>query len=49
MPGECVLATVLRDDLIHVPTGDLVIQAGDQLVIFALPKDVERVQSAFKS
>jgi trk system potassium uptake protein TrkA len=49
MPGECVLATVLRDDQIHVPTGDLVIQAGDQLVIFALPKDVERVQSAFKS
>ncbi|MBL7114422.1 MAG: Trk system potassium transporter TrkA [Kiritimatiellae bacterium] len=49
MPGECVLATVLRDEQIHVPTGDLVIQAGDQLVIFSLPKDVERVQGAFKS
>ena len=49
MPGDCLIATVLRGDRIHVPTGDLKIQAGDQLVIFALPPDVGRVQSIFKS
>ena len=49
MPGDCLLATVLREDTIHVPTGDLVVQDGDQLVIFALPPDVGRVQSMFKT
>jgi Trk K+ transport system NAD-binding subunit len=49
MPGDCVLATVLRGDVIHIPSGDLVIQAGDQLVIFCRTDDVERVQSTFKS
>ncbi len=49
MPGDCVLATVLRGDVIQIPSGDLVIQAGDQLVIFCRTDDVERVQSTFKS
>jgi trk system potassium uptake protein len=49
MPGACLLATVLRDDRIHVPTGDLAIQAGDQLVIFALPDVVGRVQNLFRT
>ncbi|MBT3296087.1 MAG: Trk system potassium transport protein TrkA [Verrucomicrobia bacterium] len=48
MPGECLIATVLRGDTIHVPTGDLTVEEGDQLVIFALPADVGRVQSLFK-
>ena len=49
MPGECLIVTVLRDDTIHVPTGELTIQEGDQLVIFALPADVSRVQGMFKN
>ena len=49
MPGDCLIATVLRGDEVHVPTGDLTIQAGDQLVIFSLPQDVERVQNMFKA
>jgi trk system potassium uptake protein TrkA len=49
MPGRCLIASVLRADQVHVPTGGLVIQAGDQLVMFAMPADVERVQGAFKS
>jgi trk system potassium uptake protein len=49
MPGECLIATVLRDDEVHIPTGDLVIQAGDELVLFALPADVGRVQGMFKT
>lgn len=49
MPGQCLIASVLRDDQMHVPNGDLVIEAGDQLVMFALPSDVDRVERAFKS
>ncbi len=49
MPGRCLIASVSRDDKIHVPTGNLVLQAGDQLVMFALPTDVDRVESAFRS
>ncbi|MBT3192400.1 MAG: Trk system potassium transport protein TrkA [Verrucomicrobia bacterium] len=49
MPGDCLIATVLRGKEIHVPTGDLTIKAGDQLVIFALPADVGRVQSLFRN
>jgi trk system potassium uptake protein TrkA len=49
MPGACILAGLLRGDDVLIPTGDLGIEAGDQLVIFALPADVERVQSAFRS
>ncbi len=49
MPGRCLIASVCRDDQIHVPTGDLILQAGDQLVMFALPADVDRVDNAFKS
>ncbi|MBL7075982.1 MAG: Trk system potassium transport protein TrkA [Kiritimatiellae bacterium] len=48
MPGECLIVTVLRDASIHVPTGDLEIQQGDQLIMFALPEDVGRVQGMFK-
>ncbi|NQU41177.1 MAG: Trk system potassium transporter TrkA [Lentisphaerae bacterium] len=48
MPGDCLIATVLRGDTIHVPTGELTIEEGDQLVIFALPDDVGRVQGMFK-
>ena len=49
MPGQCLIAAVLREDTVHVPTGELIIQEGDQLVIFALPADVGRVQGMFKT
>ncbi|MBN2301851.1 MAG: Trk system potassium transporter TrkA [Lentisphaerae bacterium] len=49
IPRDCVIATVLRNEEIYVPTGDLTIQSGDQLVIFALPGDINRVQAIFKN
>jgi len=48
IPGDSVIATVLRGEAIRVPTGDLKIETGDQLVVFALPDDVEHVQALFK-
>jgi len=49
MPGDCVLVSVLRNGQIHVPTGELVIQQEDQLVVFCRPEHATRVQSAFKN
>lgn len=49
MPGDCVLVSVLRNGQIHVPTGELIIQQEDQLVVFCRPEDATRVQSAFKN
>lgn len=48
VPDDCMIATVLREDTVRIPTGELVIQEGDQLVIFALPTGVGRVQGMFK-
>jgi trk system potassium uptake protein TrkA len=47
-PKHSVIVTVLRDGSVCVPTGDLRIQAGDHLVMFALPDKVEQVQALFK-
>jgi len=49
VPSDSVIVTVLRGDEIRVPTGDLTIEAGDQLVMFALPEKVEQVLSLFKN
>jgi trk system potassium uptake protein TrkA len=49
MPGDCILASVLRDEQIHIPHGNLTIQEGDQLVIFCRLEHVERIQQAFKT
>ena len=48
IPGDSVIATVLRGEEIQVPTGDLTIESGDQLVVFAIPDRVEQVQAIFK-
>lgn len=48
VPAHCIIVTVMRNEQIHVPTGDLVIEAGDHLVIFALPEEVSQVQRLFK-
>lgn len=44
-----MIATVLRHDRIIAATGELVLQAGDRLVIFALPQAVAKVEALFKT
>jgi len=48
MPRDTIIASFLRNDDVRVPTGDDVICAGDQLVIFALPKAVARTEALFR-
>lgn len=49
IPNGLMIATVLRHDRIIAATGELVLQAGDRLVIFALPEAVAKVEALFKA
>lgn len=45
--GASVAAIKQRDGLIVIPDPDSVIEAGDSVVVFALPKALEKVQNLF--
>ena len=48
MPIGIVLAGILRNDEVLVPTGDLVVLAGDRVAIFAAPQVVGKLESIFR-
>ncbi len=48
IPDGVIIATVLREQTILPPTGDLVLRAGDRLVLFAVPAAVARVEDLFR-
>ncbi len=43
MPGGSIIAAVLRGDALHVAVGDFVLEAGDRLVLYALPDATGRI------
>ncbi len=47
-PEGVMIATVVRNGEVCPATGDLTLQAGDRLVLFALPQAVGRVESMFQ-
>lgn len=49
MPSGLMIATALRGDQVLSATGDLILQAGDRLVLFARPECVAKVESLFKA
>lgn len=48
IPDGVVVATVLREQAIMPPTGDLVLRTGDRLILFAIPSAVNRVEDLFR-
>ena len=46
LPGECVLATVIRDDHILLPSGTTVLEQGDTVIGVATPQDQHVLQEA---
>jgi trk system potassium uptake protein TrkA len=48
IPKGAILASVSRRGEIMIPTGDLVLEPGDRLAIFSLPKTVEKVEAVFQ-
>lgn len=49
IPNGLMIATVLRGEQVVAATGDLVLEAGDRLVLFALPETVSKVETLFQS
>ena len=47
-PREAIVAVVVRDGAVVSATGDLAIEAGDRLLVFAAPSAVKRLQDFFK-
>ena len=47
VPEGILIATVLREDILLTATGDLILNSGDRLVLYALPKAIAKVESLF--
>jgi trk system potassium uptake protein TrkA len=48
IPDGVTIGAVLRENAVKAATGDLVLNAGDRLVIFALPKAVGKIEALVK-
>ena len=49
MPNGVTIATVLREDLVLVATGDLTLEERDRLIIFSPPAAVSKLDALFRS
>jgi trk system potassium uptake protein TrkA len=47
LPGGAILGSIQRDHAVVIPRGDTRIQAGDHIVVFALPQAVEETAEYF--
>ena len=47
LPGDSIIASIVRGEDAIVPSGDDVLLAGDHVVLFALPKAVPKLQRFF--
>jgi trk system potassium uptake protein TrkA len=47
-PKETLIAAVKRGDEVYVPTGDLALKEGDELVVFAQPQAIEKIKAIFR-
>ncbi len=46
-PKDAILGAVMRGDKVFIPVGDTQIQAGDKVVLFALPSAIHEVEKLF--
>lgn len=46
-PKDAIVGAVMRDDHVFIPVGDTRIEAGDKVVLFALPSDIHEVEKLF--
>jgi len=46
-PRDAILGAVMRDDKVFIPVGSTQIQAGDKVVLFALPTAIHEVEKLF--
>jgi trk system potassium uptake protein TrkA len=46
-PKDAIVGAVMRNDRVLIPVGDSRIEAGDKVVIFALPSDIREIEKLF--
>ncbi|KPJ61572.1 MAG: hypothetical protein AMJ46_00200 [Latescibacteria bacterium DG_63] len=46
-PKDAIVGAVMRDDQVLIPVGDSQLEAGDKVVLFALPSDIHEVEELF--
>ncbi len=44
LPRGCLISMVLRGEQLEVATGDLILQGGDHVLLYGLPKSIRRLQ-----
>lgn len=47
IPDKAIVATVIRDEEVLTATGDLMLEAGDRVLIFSHPEAVRKIKSIF--
>jgi len=48
LPDSSIVAGVIRGDYSIIPSGNLTLQMGDKIIVFALPEAIKRVEETFK-
>ena len=46
-PGGAMIGAIVREEDVVIPTGETVVEDGDQVIVFTLPEHLERVEQAF--
>jgi trk system potassium uptake protein TrkA len=47
IPSNALVGAVIREGVLQIPTGDTQIQAGDTVVVFALPDAISKIEKLF--
>jgi NhaP-type Na+/H+ and K+/H+ antiporters with a unique C-terminal domain len=47
LPDGLLIAAIVRGEDVIVPYGDSVIQSGDKVIVFALPKAIASLENLF--
>ena len=46
-PGETVVGAIVRSGKVVLPEGNVIIEAGDDVVIFSQPESIPQIESLF--
>ncbi len=46
-PKEAIIGALTRGDKVYIPVGETQIQAGDHVIVFSLPQDLDEVEKFF--
>jgi trk system potassium uptake protein TrkA len=49
MPNGAVIGAVMRQDRVIIPDGNFIINPHDRLMVFALPRNIHKVEKLFRN